>query len=121
MISRLLPVSNFLSAGAWLLQTAATNPRIAPGLAAGKRGATLKANRAHHLFGHLEVQCFRSVLPVITHIDCHAKLLQSESSSDVVPRTCTSAGAGSRSALRSGKIAPIARTNYRRRVAAGRQ
>jgi hypothetical protein len=52
MISRLLPVSNFLSAGAWLLQTAATNPRIAPGLAAGKRGATLKANRAHHLFGH---------------------------------------------------------------------
>jgi hypothetical protein len=53
MISRLLPVSNFLSAGAWLLQTAATNSRIAPGLAAGKRGATLKANRAHHLFGHL--------------------------------------------------------------------
>jgi hypothetical protein len=53
MISRLLPVSNFLSAGAWLLQTAATPPRIAPGLAAGKRGAMLKANRAHHLFGHL--------------------------------------------------------------------
>src|SRR5215831_7064449 len=51
----------------------------------------------------------------------HAKLLKSESSSDVVQRTCTSAGAGSRSALRSGKIAPIARTDYRRRVAAGRQ
>src|SRR5262249_17924290 len=72
-------------------------------------------------FCDLEVQCFRSFAPVMTHIDRHAKLLKSESSSDVVPRTCTSAGAGSRSALRSGKIAPIARTDYRRRVAAGRQ
>ena len=72
-------------------------------------------------FCDLEVQCFRSFPPVMTHIDRHAKLLKSESSSDVVPRTYTSAGAGSRSALRSGKIAPIARTDYRRHVAAGRQ
>jgi hypothetical protein len=47
--------------------------------------------------------------------------LNSVSSSDAVPSSCTSAGAGSRSASRSGKSAPAARRGCRTHAAVERQ
>src|SRR5262245_20036888 len=47
--------------------------------------------------------------------------LKSDSSPDVAPSLCTSAGAGSRSVSRSGRSGPAARRSYRTRAEAERQ
>jgi hypothetical protein len=47
--------------------------------------------------------------------------IKSDSSPDVAPSLCTSAGVESRSASHSGRSVPVARKSYRTRAAAERQ